>query len=420
MNCSILKSVIATLLLSGIAVPHTTWAKQAQEDVRDAVTWTAPAAAQREAIASAALRTLRHITRARSAIHNNDLDQARQDVQQARELLALVEAARPAARLKEHLWVVRQHMDYETTEDIIDDLTLIDAELLSLGSIMPTARAHRHLQNAQAFMMKNNTDAARQELDSLEASLVFTEFDLPLAAGEQQILAAQEALTRNQPAAADKNLVAAEESIQFITLGGSAPLVSARTHLRRAARNYRDEYFAAARADLAQASEWLRRAGKDADEKTRKEAQELATKIDALKDKLDTEADDHTHTLGNFLHRSAVLIEREAEDLWLRYKQQRSANKTLRKLLDAKTHLFYAEYDLSLGRDTDVVRGELESADRYLEEAMNEAAPPVRERINQLRKEVHALEEDPGGDREQVRARYEQAMADLIQLIHDH
>jgi hypothetical protein len=419
MNSSILKSVIATLLLSGVAVPHATWAKQAQEDVRGAVTSAAPAA-QREAIASAALRTLRHITRARSAIHNNDLDQARQDVQQARELLSLVEAARPAARLKEHLWVVRQHMDYETAEDIIDDLTLIDAELLSLGDIMPTAKAHRHLQNVQTLMMKNNTEAARQELDRLEASLVFTEFDLPLAACEQQILAAQEALTRNQPAAADKNLVAAEESIQFITLGGGTALVGARTHLRRATKNYRDQYYAAAKADLAQASEWLRRAGKDTDEKGRKEAQELATKIDALKDKLDTEADDHTHTLGNFLHRSAVLIQREAEDLWLRYKQQRSANKTLRKLLDAKMHLFYAEYDLSLGRDTDVVRNELESTDRYLEEALSEAGPPVRERINQLRKEVHALEEDLGGDREQAKARYEQAMADLIQLIHDH
>ncbi|MFC1774280.1 YfdX family protein [Pseudomonadota bacterium] len=419
MNCSILKSVIAMLLLSGVAVPHATWAKQAQEDVRDAVTSTVPAA-QREAIASAALRTLRHITRARSAIHNNDLDQARQDVQQARELLALVEAARPAVRLKEHLWVVRQHMGYETAEDIIDDLTLIDAELLSFGDIIPTATAHRHLQNAQAFMMKNNTEAARQELDRLEASLVFTEFDLPLATCEQQILAAQEALTRNQPAAADKNLVAAEESIQFINLGGSAPLVSARTHLNRAAKNYRDQYYAAAKADLAQASEWLRRAGKDADEKGRKEAQKLATKIDALKDKLDTEADDHTHTLGNFLHRSAVLIGREAEDLWLRYKQQRSANITLRKLLDAKMHLFYAEYHLTLGRDTDVVRNELEATDRYLEEALSEAGPPVRERINQLRKEVHALEENLDGDREQTKARYEQTMADLIQLIHDH
>jgi len=416
MNCNVFKSMIAAVLLS--AVPHATWAEKDQSNVGDTLT-SRVSATQREAIISAALRTLRHITQARNAIHKDDINQARENVQQAQELLALIEAARPTVRLKEHIWVTRQHMDYETAQDVINDLTLIDAELLSLGDIVPTAKAHRHLQSAQAFMTKNDTRSARQELDRLEASLVFTEFDLPLAASEQQIIAAQEALARNQPAAADKNLVAAEESIQFITLGGSAPLVSARTHLGRAATNYADEYYAAAKADLAQASEWLRRAGNDADEKSRKEAQKLAEKIDALKNKLDKDEDDHTHTLGNFLHRVAVLTEREAEDLWLRYKQQRAANQTFRKLLDAKTHLHYAEHDMVKGRNPDTVRKELESADRYLEESLNEAEPPLRERISQLRKEVHALEEDLGGDREQLRTRYEQTMADLLHLIHE-
>jgi hypothetical protein len=418
MNCSVFKSVIAAILLSGIAVPHTTWAKQDQDDVGDTLT-SKTSATQREAIASTALRTLRHITQARNAIHKNDISQAREDVQQAQELLTLVEAARPTVRLKQHIWVARQHMDYETAQDLIDDLTLIDAELLGLSDLLPTAKARQHLQNAQALMMKNDTKAARQELDRLEASLILTEFDLPLATSEQQILAAQEALAQNRPAAADKNLMAAEESIQFITLGGSAPLVSARTHLGRAAKNYADEYYAAARADLAQASKWLRRAGKDADEKSRKEAQKLAAEIEAVNNKLDNDADDHTHTLGNFLHRSAALIEWEAEDLWLRYKRQRAANKTLRKLLDAKTHLYYAEHDLARGQDSDTIRKELESADRYLEESLSEAESPVRERISQLRKEVHALEGDLDGDREQARGRFEQTMADLLQLIHE-
>jgi|GEM_PF-6792425 len=419
MNRTALHSFVTALLLSGIAATPPASAEQAQEVVSNAITSTVPAA-QREAIASAALRMLRYITRARSAIHKNDLDQARQDVQQAHELMALIEAARPASRLKEYIWVTRQHMDYETAEDVIDDLTLIDAELLSLGDIMPTAQAHRHLQATQALMKKNDTKAARQELDRLEASLVFTEFDLPLAACEQQILAAQEALTRNQPAAADKNLVAAEESIQFITLGGGAALVSARTHLSRAVNNYHDEYFAAAKADLAQASEWLRRAGKDTDEKGRKEAQKLAANIDTLKDKLDAEADDHTKTLSVFLHRSVALIEREAEDLWLRYKRQQAANHTLRKLLDAKMHLYYGKIDLAQGRDTDSIRKELESTDRYLEEALNQAEPPVRERIKHLREEIHALEKNLDGDRKQVKAQYEQTMTNLVQLIHSH
>jgi len=419
MKRSALKLFFTALLLSGIAATNPASAGQAQKLASNSITSTVPAA-QREAITSAAIRTLRYITQARSAIHKNDLDQARQNVQQARELTALIEAARPASRLKEYIWVARQHMDYETAEDVIDDLTLIDAELLSLGDIMATAPAHRHLQATQALMKKNDTEAARQELDRLEASLVFTEFDLPLAACQQQILAAQEALARNQPAAADKNLVAAEESIQFITLGGGAALVGMRAHLSRAAKNYHDEYFAAAKADLAQASEWLRRAGKDGDEKSRKEAQKLAADIDALKDKLDAEADEHTHTLSAFFHRSVALIEREAEDLWLRYKLQQAANHTLRKLLDAKIHLYYGKIDLAQGRGTDSIRKEPESTDRHLEEALNQAEPPVRERIKILREEVHALEQNLDGDRKQVKARYEQTMTNLVQLIHNH
>lgn len=138
-----------------------------------------------------------------------------------------------------------------------------------------------------------------------------------------------------------------------------------------------------------------------------------------LKDKLDDDADDHTHTLSNLLHRSAVLIEREAEDLWLRYKRQRAVNETLRKLLDAKTHLYYAEHNLVRGRNSDTVKKELESADHYLEESLSEAEPPMRDQILQLRKEVHALQEDIDADREQARARYEQTMADLVHLIHE-
>jgi len=254
MNCMLLKPVISAALLSGVAFLQPAWAAQDQNSIGDAVTSLAPDA-QRERTASAALRTLRHITRARSAIHDNDLDQARQDVREALEHLELIAATRPAVRLKEHIWVARQHMGYETAQDVMGDLMVIDAELLRLDETMATAKAHQHLQTAEALILKNNTEAARQELDRLEAALIFTEYDLPLAASEEQILAAQQALARNEPAAADKNLVAAEESIQFVTLGGSASLAGARTHLIRAAKNYADEYYAAARADLAQASD---------------------------------------------------------------------------------------------------------------------------------------------------------------------
>ena len=91
-----LKSFLPFALLSGIAAPYAAPAGEAPETAGDTITSTLPAA-QREAIASTALRALRSITQARNAIHDEDPDQALKDVQQARELLALIEATRPAS-----------------------------------------------------------------------------------------------------------------------------------------------------------------------------------------------------------------------------------------------------------------------------------------------------------------------------------
>ena len=217
-------------------------------------------------------------------------------------------------RLKDSLLIARQQYMNEQQEREKERLARENARAREQDSI-------RQMQQQQEIQLLEQ----KQELDRLEAALIFTEYDLPLAASEEQLLAARQALARNEPAAADKNLVAAEESIQFVTLGGSASLAGARTHLIRAAKNYADEYYAAAREDLAQASEWLRRAGAAGDEKSRQEARKLAAEIDALKDKLDVEADDYSHTLGGFVHRNWVMIEREAEDLWVRYKRQQAA-----------------------------------------------------------------------------------------------
>jgi len=82
-------------------------------------------------------------------------------------------------------------------------------------------------------------------------------------------------------------------------------------------------------------------------------------------------------------------------------------------------HLYYAEHDLIKGRNTDTIRKELQSTNRYLEQALSQAEPPVRERIEHLRKQVQALEQDLGGDRGQLETRYQQAMSELIQLISD-
>jgi len=376
--------------------------------------------AQQNAIGSAAIRTLRYVTQARSAIHSKDLKTAEQDLQRSKELLELIRAARPAASVKEHIWVARQHMEYESAEEVIDDLMLVDAELMNLSGITPTVEAHRHLQAAQAMLHAGNVQGAQTELDKLEASLIFTEIDLPLAAAEEQIITAQKMLVQGNPDAADKYLAAAEESIQFLAVVGSTPLARARDDLHSAARNYQEAHYAAARSDLTRASSWLRLASERSLEKGRQGAQQLAEEIDALKTKIEQEDDNKSHTLGGFIHRSLALIEHEAEGMWLRYKQQQASNQTLRKLIDAKLHLFYAGHELQRGDDIAAIRKELRSTDGYLVEALAEARPKIRERIVQVRAEVAAIEAGMGSDREDAKVRYEETMADLRRLIREN
>lgn len=376
--------------------------------------------AQQNAIGSAAIRTLRYATQARNAIHKKDLKTAEQDLQRSRELLELIRAARPAASVKEHIWVARQHMEYETATEVIDDLMLIDAELVNLGDITATVEAHRHLQAAQAFLKAGDMQGAQTELDRLEASLIFTEIDLPLAAAEEQIISAQALLVEGKPDAADKFLASAEESIQFLAVVGSTPLARARDDLHRAAGNYREEHYAAARADLARAGSWLRLAGERSVEKGRQGAQQLADEIEALGKKIEQAADNQSHTLGGFIHRSLALIEHEAEGMWLRYKQQQASNQTLRKLIDAKLHLFYAGHELQRGDDIASIRKELRSTDSYLGEALAEARPEIRKRVTQVRAEVAAIDAGLNSDREDAKIRYEEAMTDLRRLIREN
>jgi len=411
--------LVIALVTACFAAPETT-ASPAAPSGSSHIAAGVTSPAQQNAIGSAAIRTLRYATQARNAIHKKDLQTAEQDLQRSRELLELIRAARPMASIKEHIWVARQHMEYETTGEIIDDLMLIDAELVNLGGITPTVKAHRHLQAAQAFLQAGNMQGAQAELDRLEASLVFTEIDLPLAAAEEQIITAQTLLTQGKPEAADKALASAEESIQFLAVMGSTPLARARDDLHKAAGNYREKHYAAARDDLARAGSWLRLAGERSLDKGRQGAQQLAKEIDALETKIEQETDNQAHTLGGFIHRSLALIEHEAEGMWLRYKQQQASNQTLRKLIDAKLHLFYAGHELQRGIDNAAIRKELRSTDDYLEEALEEARPEIRKRVTQVRAEVAAIDAGLDGDREDAKVRYEETMADLRRLIREN
>lgn len=83
---------------------------------------------------------------------------------------------------------------------------------------------------------------------------------------------------------------------------------------------------------------------------------------------------------------------------------QQASNQTLRKLIDAKLHLFYAGHELQRDDDNSTIRKELRSTDGYLGEALAEARPEIRKRVTQVRLEVAAIDAGLDNDREEAKS----------------
>jgi len=63
-------------------------------------------------MARSAAHVLHHIVDARSAIHSDNIDQAKSNLQQARGHIDSIRASRPTAKVRARIRAARQHLDY--------------------------------------------------------------------------------------------------------------------------------------------------------------------------------------------------------------------------------------------------------------------------------------------------------------------
>ena len=73
-------------------------------------------------ISSSGGKVLRHIAQARADIHNKDADAAQTELDQADKLLAIIRAALPTTSVKDRIWVAKEHLEYEDTQEVLPDL----------------------------------------------------------------------------------------------------------------------------------------------------------------------------------------------------------------------------------------------------------------------------------------------------------
>jgi hypothetical protein len=169
-------------------------------------------------------------------------------------------------------------------------------------------------------------------------------------------------------------------------------LREARDRLEEAFDSYDEADPASAKKSLEEATVYLHKAAENSSsDKTREEARKLAAEIDKFRNKISQDPYQQENRIARFWHRVSSIIKREADHLVHSYMEISTAGKTLKHLLDAKMHLFNAEHDLFVSRDTDDAEVELSKVLGYLEEARRVAAPDVKRKIELFSEDIQSL-----------------------------
>lgn len=402
--------VFATLL-TGAALLHA----EVNPDKPD--TFQGASVIPQKSMSESASKILRHIVDARAQIHRGELKSAESELRAASTLIDYIESVVPSTQIADHIWVAEKHLDYQQPHEVTLDLIPVEISLTDIEEVYLIRQAKQHIENTRSHLSNQDVEAARKELIHLRESLTQTEVDLPLKSTKQHISEAFALLANGDAKGADGALKNAEAGVRFVSLGSSTPLAKSRRLLWQAVEDYSAGRHDAVKEKLSSALNWLAQVKSDTDDKTRTEAQRLGAEI---REMLDNERHKHpasSSELTGFWHKTVALIEREAENLYNAWRNQQSENHLYRQLIDARFHLYYAEYDLFETGDIEDAKWELSRSKNYLQAAMSETSGLRKKQILAIKQEVENLESLMGTPDEDIRNRYDEAILALRRLI---
>ena len=374
---------------------------------------------EERAMARSAAHVLRYIADARSAIAANDIAKARSDLQQSLNLIDILKLQQPTVKVRDHIWVAKEHLDYESTEEVAADLVPIEADLTEIEDFVPVEKARTHIRSARAYLKNGDKAGAKKELKAADAALIYTEVDLPLSGTERQIIAAQKALDNRQLAEADKALKQAENGVQILSAAVAAPITRARDSIWQASKDFAARNYAAAKADIAEASAWLDKAAQSTDKTTREEAMKLKHSLEELKRQMNMTAQGAGAGLSRLWQRSQALVERESEKASATWGELHAESKAKKNLIEAKLHLAYAETAQFVQGESAEVSNELDQAQGYLDKAAKTSDKALKAKIHAMSDELKQLKANLDDKSSKAHARYDKLKAELSQTIHD-
>ncbi|MCG6867124.1 MAG: YfdX family protein [Thiogranum sp.] len=400
-----LKSVVVAALIASIGtalVSAPVYAATIQEKV--ITTPGKTITPQEEAlISSSGGKVLRHIAQARADIHNKDADAAQTELDQADKLLAIIRAALPTTSVKDRIWVAKEHLEYEDTQEVLPDLIPIYSSLNEMMDIMPAKAARAQLDEAREHLKAGDKANARKALEATDAALQYTEVDLRLSTTRHLVAQARADLGKKKLDEADKALQAAEDGVVLISEGVEQPLFAAKAALYQGLVDLEAGNSDLAKADLQNAIKLLTDAKQSPDAATRDAAGELLGETQQMLTDLqngDSSVNTHFHRL---FERAQAYSDRAVEYLatgWERYRADGQPFKS--DLIEARLHLANAQIDLINGHEPDKARKELDAANGFLDKAVEAAGKQAddgsyKKQISDLQKTVKTLSGDPSG-----------------------
>ena len=171
------------------------------------------------------------------------------------------------------------------------------------------------------------------------------------------------------------------------------PIAIAHQQIRNARDLHSDGEIALVQAALKKARESLQDETIEKDSKTREEVEKLIAEIQRLETAMVDSEGTHEGTISRLWHRSRALVGREVERLSRSWKENNNANMTLKHMIDARLHFFYAEHELLVSHNKEKIQSELDKTVAYLNDAGRVATPGVRQQIMEIRQDILSLSE---------------------------
>ncbi|MBX2859981.1 MAG: YfdX family protein [Vampirovibrio sp.] len=419
----LLSGLLAATLFSGVVAPVALAGPGQLQEHSPQQRMMTPAGTQQPASIISA-RAYQRIVEARSALHQNELNQASQALQEATRLLSMAQTATPAQKVKNQLWVAQKHLEFETVQEVQQDLIPLETSLLEIENVVPVELVREHLRRAKTALQAGNRPQAKQELQLAENQLVFSESALPLATALSQITQAQNLLTQNEPKQADTLLRQAEQRVEAVAILNDIPVTAATRALGQAAFVYNLQDRQTAQQQVQRAAQAIEQTVQTTEGPTKQVAENLAKEIESVQTRLQRGHRISGRELTGLHQRvGALAAYQQAELTWTTSTPANTPEAQAKA--KAKADLYQARLDLALAESYQLTSGDkskastqLRAAEAALKGAAMKAQPAVKSQITSIESDVSKLKTGVNlQPTAPVRSTYQNSQQTLQQLI---